>query len=337
MRIDKNIKKAIITGITGQDGYYLKELLLNKGYEVHGVVRKKSAQNRMNIQDACSDTNERLVLHECDLLNSEGWINLFAKVVPDEVYNLAAQSHVRDSFNMPEYTCNVTGLGVLRILEAIRQLKLTEKVKFFQASSSEMFGQILESPQSEKTPFYPRSPYGCAKVMAHHLTVHYREFYNMHACAGILFNHESPQRGETFVTRKITKAAARIKLGLQDSLLLGDLSAKRDWGYAGDYVEAMWLMLQQEKPVDFVIASGEVHSVEEFVEEAFRVLGLDWRKYVKYSQQDSRPSEVNVLRGDSSKLQQELGWKPKVSFEGLVKLMVESDYELAKQEILQFQ
>lgn len=329
------MKKAIITGITGQDGYYLKELLLSKGYEVHGVVRKNSSQNFTKIPNRSSNLNGNLVFHEGDLLDSEGWIRLLETIVPDEIYNLASQSHVRDSFNMPEYTCNVTGLGPLRILEAIRGLGLIEKVKFYQASSSEMFGQILESPQTEKTSFYPRSPYGCAKVMAHHLTVNYREFYNIYACAGILFNHESPQRSGAFVTRKITKGATRIKLGLQDSLLLGDLGAKRDWGYAGDYVEAMWLMLQQDRARDFVIASGEVHSVEEFVEKAFSLLELDWREYVKYSLQDSRPSEVNILCGDSSKIKQELGWKPRVSFEELIKLMVEADYKLATEEMLQ--
>jgi len=326
------MKKALITGITGQDGYYLAELLLKKGYEVHGVIRKNSSKSLAGIELLGSGINSNIVLHYADLLDSQDWVDLFGKVVPDEIYNLAAQSHVQDSFDWPEYTCNITGLGALRILEALRQLSLIDKVRFYQASSSEMFGNVLESPQTESTPFCPRSPYACAKVMAHYLTIHYREYYNMYACAGILFNHESPQRAETFVTRKITKAAARIKLGLQDELYLGALNARRDWGYAGDYVEAMWLMLQQERATDYIIASGEVHSVQEFVEEAFGLLELDWQTYVKCDVQYQRPAEVNLLQGNPSKLKKELGWASKLSFKELVKLMVAADYALAEQE-----
>lgn len=328
------MKKALITGITGQDGYYLTKLLFEKGYQIYGVVQRNSSENLLKIRQLAQefDSGTTIAVYQADLSNSQDWIDLIEKVIPDEIYNFAAQSHVKDSFDLPEYTCNTTGLGVLRILEAIRTLELTDKVRFFQASSSEMFGNVIGSPQSENTPFHPRSPYGCAKVMAHHLTVHYREYYNMYACAGILYNHESPQRGENFVTRKITKTAARIKLGLQDTLELGDLSPRRDWGFAGDYVHAMWLMLQQEKAEDFVISSGETHSVQEFVEEAFGLLDLDWRDYVRSDIRHQRAAETQVLQGDSSNLRKKLGWKPTLSFRGLVRLMVETDFVLTQGE-----
>lgn len=329
------MKKALITGITGQDGFYLKELLISKGYQVHGVIRRDSASsNRTKCLIEESHINTHLVLHYGDLLNAQDWISLLEIVKPDEIYNLAAQSHVGQSFLLPEVTCNSVGLGVLRILEAIKHLKLIDKVRFFQASSSEMFGNAMETPQSENTSFYPRSPYGCAKVMAHQLTVNYRECYNMYACSGILFNHESPQRGENFVTRKITKAAARIKLGLQDALQLGDLNIRRDWGYAGDYVKAMWLMLQQEVATDFVIASGQTHTIQEFVEEAFQLLGLDWTSYVKYDVQEARLNEKQLLQGNPNKINKQLGWMPSISFKELIKLMVKADYDLAQKEMV---
>lgn len=324
-------KKALITGITGQDGSYLAELLLSKGYEVHGIVRRASTFNRGRLDAIYADPKlheKRLFLHYADLGELGSLSRLLSRAQPDEVYNLAAQSHVRVSFDIPEYTLDVTATGTLRLLEAIRGSGL--KPKFYQASSSEMFGKAQQVPQTEKTPFYPRSPYGVAKVCAYWATVNYRESYALHASNGILFNHESPRRGEAFVTRKITLAVAHILAGLQDKVSLGNLDAKRDWGYAKEYVEAMWLMLQQEKPDDYVIATGETHSVREFLEEAFGLAGLDWRKHVVYEPRYLRPAEVDMLVGDSSKAERQLGWKPKTTFKELAKLMVEADIELLK-------
>ena len=329
------MKKALITGITGQDGSYLAELLLAKGYEVHGIVRRASTFNTARIDHIYQDPHfdkARLFLHYGDLADSVQMVKLLYDLKPDEIYNLGAQSHVRVSFDIPEYTGDVDGLGALRILEAIRESGLVNKVRFYQASSSEMFGKVQEVPQTEKTPFWPRSPYGCAKVYAYWLTVNYRESYNLHASNGILFNHESERRGETFVTRKITRAATRIKLGLQDSIYLGNIDAQRDWGYAKDYVEMMWLMLQQDKPDDYVVATNEVHSVREFCQECFGLLGLDWEKYVKYDARYERPAEVELLIGDPAKARKQLGWEPRVRFEELVKIMTEHDLELAKRE-----
>ncbi len=323
------MKKALITGITGQDGSYLAELLLNKGYEVHGIIRRASSFNTARIDHLYTDPHingVRLFLHYGDIADSTNLIKLLYRIQPDEIYHLAAQSHVRVSFDIPEYTGDVTGLGTIRILEAIRETGL--KSKFYQASSSEMFGKVLETPQSELTPFYPRSPYGAAKVYAYWATVNYREAYGMFAANGILFNHESPRRGETFVTRKITRAVARIKAGLQDKLYLGNLDAKRDWGYAKEYVEAMWLMLQQDKPDDYVIATGETHSVSEFLAEAFSYADLDWRDYVEMDPKYLRPSEVELLVGDASKARKALGWEPKVTFTDLVRLMVDADMSM---------
>jgi GDPmannose 4,6-dehydratase len=314
-------KKAFITGVTGQDGSYLAELLLAKGYEVHGLVRRSSSFNTWRI-DAVRD---RIVLHYGDLVDQNSLMRTLALVGPDEVYNLAAQSHVKVSFEMPEYTANVTGLGVLRVLDAIRDLGLPTRV--YQAGSSEMYGLVQETPQSERTPFHPRSPYGCAKVFGHWLAVNYREGYGMHVSNGILFNHESPRRGENFVTRKITRGVAAIKKGLESELRLGNLEARRDWGFARDYVEAMWLMLQQSKPDDYVVATGETHSVQEFLEEAFSCAGLDWKKYVKVDSKYFRPAEVDLLLGDPTKARTVLGWTPKVGFKELVRLMVEADIE----------
>ena len=329
------MKKALITGITGQDGSYLAELLLAKGYEVHGIVRRASTFNTARIDHIYQDPHfdkARLFLHYGDLADSVQMVKLLYDLKPDEIYNLGAQSHVRVSFDIPEYTGDVDGLGALRILEAIRESGLVNKVRYYQASSSEMFGKVQEIPQTEKTPFWPRSPYGCAKVYAYWLTVNYRESYNLHASNGILFNHESERRGETFVTRKITRAATRIKLGLQDSVYLGNIDAQRDWGYAKDYVEMMWLMLQQENPDDYVVATNEVHSVREFCQEAFGLLGLDWEKYVKYDARYERPAEVELLIGNPAKARKQLGWEPKVRFKELVKIMTEHDLELAKRE-----
>ncbi len=329
------MKKALITGITGQDGSYLAELLLEKGYEVHGVIRRASTFNTARIDHLYTDPKTygtKLFLHFGDLADSVQMVKLLYELQPDEVYNLGAQSHVRVSFDVPEYTGDVDGLGAQRILEAIREAGLVKKVRYYQASSSEMFGKVQQVPQTETTPFWPRSPYGCAKVYAYWLTVNYRESYALHASNGILFNHESPRRGETFVTRKITRAATRIKLGLQDSLVLGNLDAQRDWGFAKEYVEMMWLMLQQDKPDDYVVATNETHSVKEFCEEAFGRLDLDWQKYVKYDQRYERPAEVELLIGDPAKAHRQLGWQPKVRFKELVKIMVESDLELAKRE-----
>jgi GDPmannose 4,6-dehydratase len=329
------MKKALITGITGQDGSYLAELLLEKGYEVHGVIRRASTFNTSRIDHLYRDphvNDVRLFLHYGDLADSVQMVKLLYDLQPDEVYNLGAQSHVRVSFDIPEYTGDVDGLGAQRILEAIREAGLVKKVRYYQASSSEMFGKVQQVPQTETTPFWPRSPYGCAKVYAYWLTVNYRESYALHASNGILFNHESPRRGETFVTRKITRAAARIKVGLQDSLYLGNLDAQRDWGYAKEYVEMMWLMLQQEKPDDYVVATNETHSVREFCQETFGQLGLDWEKYVKYDNRYERPAEVELLIGNPEKARRQLGWEPKVKFKELVKIMVAHDLELAQHE-----
>jgi GDPmannose 4,6-dehydratase len=314
-------KIALVTGITGQDGSYLAELLLDKGYEVHGIMRRNSTFTTGRIEHIF----DKMELHYGDLADSSSLQHIVSKVQPDEVYNLAAQSHVKVSFDVPEYTADVTGTGTLRLLEAIRTS--APKAKFYQASSSEMFGKVLEVPQTEKTPFYPRSPYGAAKVYSYWITKNYRESYDMFACNGILFNHESPRRGETFVTRKITRAVAAIKAGRQDKLLLGNLDAKRDWGFAGDYVEAMWLMLQADKPDDYVVATNETHSVKEFCQIAFGHVGLDWEKYVEVSEKYFRPAEVDLLIGNPAHAKKALSWQPKVSFEELVKMMVDADVE----------
>jgi GDPmannose 4,6-dehydratase len=326
-------KKALVTGITGQDGSFLAELLLAKGYEVHGIIRRSSSFNTQRIDHIYRDAHEannKLFLHHGDLSDSSALNNILQQVAPDEIYNLGAQSHVRVSFDVPEYTTDVTALGAIRILEAIKELGI--KPKFYQASSSEMYGKVSEIPQRETTPFHPRSPYACAKVFAYHATVNYREAYNLFACNGVLFNHESERRGETFVTRKITRAATRIKLGLQDKLYLGNLDAKRDWGYAKDFVEAMWLMMQADQPDDYVIATGETHSVKEFVQEAFGYLNLDWQKHVEIDPWYYRPSEVDVLLGDASKARTQLGWEPRVKFKELVQLMIDHYLILAKGE-----
>jgi GDPmannose 4,6-dehydratase len=326
-------KRALITGITGQDGSFLTELLLEKGYEVYGIIRRSSSFNTDRIDHLYQDPHEpqtRLRLLYGDLNDSSSLNTILRKVQPDEIYNLGAQSHVRVSFDVPEYTAEVTGVGVVRILEAIREAGI--RPKFYQASSSEIFGKVVEVPQTEKTPFYPRSPYGCAKAYGFYITVNYRESYNLFASNGILFNHESPRRGETFVSRKITRAATRIKLGLQKKLYLGNLEARRDWGHAIDYVKAMWLMLQAEAPDDFVIATGESHSVREFLDEAFGCLDLDFQEHVDIDPRYYRPAEVDVLVGDASKARRVLGWEPTISFKELVKLMVAHDLALAEQE-----
>ena len=326
------MKKALITGITGQDGSYLTEFLLKKGYEVYGIIRRSSSFHTGRIDHLYKDPHDKpaLKLIYGDLTDGSNLSTIVNDIEPDEVYNLGAQSHVRVSFDMPIYTANVDALGTLRLLEAIRTMK--KPPRFYQASSSEMYGKVVETPQTEKTPFYPRSPYGCAKVYSFWQTVNYREAYDMFACNGILFNHESPRRGETFVTRKITRAAARIKLGLQKKLYLGNLDAKRDWGFAGDYIETMWLILQQEKPEDFVIATGETHSVKEFLGEVFGHLGLDWQEYVEIDPRYYRPTEVDILQGDASKAKKVLGWEPKVSFQELAQMMTDADMELAENE-----
>lgn len=326
------MKKALITGITGQDGSYLTELLLEKGYEVYGLIRRSSSFNTDRIDHLYKDPHEKpkLRLIYSDLTDGSNLHSILNDINPDEVYNLGAQSHVRVSFDQPIYTANVDALGTLRVLEAIRSMK--KPAKFYQASSSEMYGKVAETPQKETTPLHPRSPYGCAKVYSYWQTVNYREAYNLFACNGILFNHESPRRGETFVTRKITRAAARIKFGLQDKLYLGNLDAKRDWGFAGDYVEAMWLMMQQDKSDDYVIATGQTHSVREFLDEVFGCLQLDWEMYVEIDPKYYRPSEVDILLGDSSKARKILGWKPKVSFKQLAKMMIEADMRIAENE-----
>ncbi|MCH7704581.1 MAG: GDP-mannose 4,6-dehydratase [Planctomycetes bacterium] len=326
-------RKALITGITGQDGSYLAELLLDKGYEVCGVIRRSSSFNTARIDHLYQDPHapkRRFKLVYGDLLDGNSLARLLGEFEPDEVYNLGAQSHVRVSFDQPVYTVDVDGLGTLRLLEALRQMK--KPARFYQASSSEMYGQVVETPQTEKTPFHPRSPYACAKAYAHWQTVNYREAYGLFMCNGILFNHESPRRGETFVTRKITRAATRIKLGLQDTLYLGNLEAKRDWGFAGDYVEAMWLMLQQEEPDDYVIATGEVHSVREFVDEVFGLLDLDFDKHVEIDKRYFRPAEVDLLHGDSGKARRVLKWAPRVLFKELARMMTDADMELAGKE-----
>jgi GDPmannose 4,6-dehydratase len=328
------MKKALITGITGQDGSYLAELLLSKGYEVHGLIRRASSFNTERLEPIYKDPHRadtRLFLHHGDLANSVAVFTLIAKIEPDEIYNLGAQSHVRVSFDIPEYTGDVTGVGTARILEAMRHA--APKARFYQASSSEMFGLVRETPQRETTPFYPRSPYGAAKVYSHWMTVNYRESYGIHASNGILFNHESPRRGETFVTRKITRAAARIKAGLQEKLYLGNLDAKRDWGYAPEYVEAMWLMLQQENPDDYVIATGETHSIREFLDLSFGHAGLEWKKYVEIDPHYYRPTEVDLLIGDASKAKKKLGWAPKTKFPELVRIMTEADIALLAHEL----
>lgn len=322
------MKRALITGITGQDGSYLAELLLSKGYEVYGIIRRSSSFNTARIDPIYQDphvANARLHLVYGDLNDASSLNRILRTVQPAEIYNLGAQSHVRVSFDIPEYTAEVTGLGTVRILEAIRESGL--KPKFYQASSSEMFGKVQEIPQRETTAFYPRSPYGAAKAYAHWITVNYREAYGLFACNGILFNHESPRRGETFVSRKITKASARIKLGLQEELYLGNLDAKRDWGYAGDYVQAMWMMLQQPDPDDYVIATGETHTVRELLDVAFGHLNLEWQKYVKIDPRYFRPTEVDLLIGDASKAKTKLGWEQKVSFKELITMMVETDIQ----------
>jgi GDPmannose 4,6-dehydratase len=313
------MKTALITGITGQDGSYLAELLLEKGYDVHGIIRRSSSFNTSRIDHIF----DQLHLHFGDLSDGASLARLMTKIHPDEIYNLAAQSHVRVSFDVPEYTGDITALGATRMLEAIREAQICPR--YYQASSSEMFGMVQETPQRETTPFYPRSPYGCAKVYAYWITKNYRESYGMHASNGILFNHESPRRGETFVTRKITRAIGRIVAGEQKELYLGNLDAKRDWGFAGDFVEGMWRMLQQDTPDDYVLATGETHSVREFLDVAFKRVDLRWKDYVRYDEKYARPTEVDLLLGDASKAQRVLGWEPKVGFEELVHMMVEAD------------
>lgn len=317
-------KRALITGITGQDGSYLAELLLSKGYDVFGLERRVSIKNRENIE-RCENG---ITILSGDLCDHGSLAAALKAAYPDEIYNLAAQSFVKESWSQPIYTGDVTGLGVVRVLESIKEIN--QKIKFYQASSSEMFGKVQQVPQNEQTPFYPRSPYGAAKVYGHWMTVNYRESYGMYCASGILFNHESPRRGLEFVTRKISHAVARIKKGLQHKLVLGNIDAKRDWGFAGDYVEAMWRMLQQEKPDDYVIATGETHSIREFLDEAFGHAGLDWRGYVEQDKRFMRPAEVDILIGDASKARKVLGWEPRVSFKELVRMMVDSDLEKIK-------
>jgi len=346
------MKKALITGITGQDGAYLAEFLLKKGYEVHGIKRRSSSFNTARVDHLYKDPHEedvRFFMHYGDLTDATNLIRIIQEVQPDEIYNMAAQSHVHVSFETAEYTANSDALGTLRLLEAIRILHLEDKTKFYQASTSELYGKVQETPQTEKTPFYPRSPYAVAKLYSYWITINYREAYNMFACNGILFNHESPIRGETFVTRKITRAVSRIKLGLQKNLYLGNIDAMRDWGYAGDYVKAMWLMLQQEQPEDFVIAAGEAHSVREFVEKAFKEINIkiDWEGInvdevgkdsntgeilIQIDPRYFRPTEVDFLQGDYTKAREKLGWEPKVSFNDLVKLMVQEDLKEAERD-----
>lgn len=317
-------KKAFVTGISGQDGSYLTEFLLEKGYEVHGIVRRSSSVFRERLEYLYPEfKDKKLFLYYGDLTDGSSLARLLYKLQPDEIYNLAAQSHVKISFDVPEYTANVVALGTLRLLESIRETGI--KIKFYQASSSEMFGKVLEIPQKETTPFYPRSPYACAKVFAHHITINYRESYGLFACNGILFNHESPRRGENFVTRKITRGIADILAKKSNKIILGNLDAKRDWGYAKDYVEAMWLMLQQNTPDDYVIATGETHSVREFIEEAFKIAGLNWQKYITVDKKYFRPAEVDVLVGDAGKAKKALGWSPKTNFKELIKIMLATD------------
>jgi GDPmannose 4,6-dehydratase len=348
------IKRALITGITGQDGAYLAEFLLQKGYEVHGVKRRASSFNTARIDHLYQDPhdfNQRFILHYGDLTDATNLIRIIQEVQPDEIYNLAAQSHVQVSFETPEYTANSDALGTLRLLEALRLLGLAKQTRFYQASTSELYGMVQETPQKETTPFYPRSPYAVAKLYGYWITVNYREAYGIYACNGILFNHESPLRGETFVTRKITRAIARIKLGLQDKLYLGNLHAKRDWGYAGDYVKAMWLIMQQPEPEDFVIATGETHSVREFVEIAFQEMGISlaWqgtgvdergvdtktgKTLVQVDDRYFRPTEVDLLLGDPKKAQEKLGWRPAITFPELVAMMIREDFAVAQKDLL---
>ncbi|OQX67063.1 MAG: GDP-mannose 4,6-dehydratase [Sorangiineae bacterium NIC37A_2] len=328
------MKRALITGISGQDGSYLAELLLSKGYEVYGLIRRSSSFNTSRIDHLYQDPHEkdvRLRLVYGDLNDASSLNRVLRSIKPTEIYNLGAQSHVRVSFDVPEYTGEVTGLGCVRLLEAIRETEL--ECRFYQASSSELYGNVVETPQNESTPFRPRSPYACAKAYAYYVTVNYRESYGLHASNGILFNHESPRRGETFVTRKITRAAARIKYGVQDKLFLGNLDAKRDWGFAGDYVEGMWLMLQAPEPDDYVLATGESHSVREFLDEAFGALDLDWTKYVEIDPRYFRPAEVDLLQGDATKARKKLNWRPKVGFRQLVRMMVDADMALVHKEL----
>ncbi len=330
-------RTALITGITGQDGSYLAEFLLAKDYQVHGLIRRSSTFNTRRIDHIYEDIHERgrhLTLHYADITDANSLACLIRAIEPDEVYNLAAQSHVRVSFDMPIFTAETAAMGALKLLEAVREYEKNQgkRVRYYQASSSEMYGKVRETPQSEETPFHPRSPYGCAKVFAHWATVNYRESYDMHCSCGILFNHESPRRGETFVTRKITRAACRIKLGLQDKLYLGNLDAQRDWGFAGDYVEAMWLMLQQEQPDDYVIATGQSTSVRDFLQRVFSSLDLDPDQHVVIDPRYYRPAEVDLLLGDPSRAKEHLGWTPKVDLDGLVRMMVDSDMELARRE-----
>jgi GDPmannose 4,6-dehydratase len=329
-------RRALITGITGQDGSYLAELLLSKGYEVHGLRRRSSTFGTERIEHLIFGDDPPLHLHYGDLSDGNGLMRLLREIEPHEVYNLAAQSHVRVSFDQPTYTADVTAVGTLRLLEAIRDVQddTGRQIRFYQASSSEMFGKVVETPQKETTPFYPRSPYGVAKVYSHWITINYRESYDLHASCGILFNHESPRRGETFVTRKITRAATRIKLGLQEKLYLGNLDAKRDWGFAGDYVEAMWLMLQQETPDDYVVATNELYSVRDFCEKTFGQLGLNYEDHVEIDPRYYRPAEVDLLLGDSTKAYEQLGWKPQTSFDQLVEMMVKKDLGVAQQELV---
>jgi GDPmannose 4,6-dehydratase len=332
-------RKALITGVTGQDGSYLAELLLAKGYEVHGIIRRASTFNTSRIDEVrkpvvngnVKDPSNQLFLHYGDLADASNLARLISRIEPDEVYNLAAQSHVRVSFDIPEYTTDITATGTVRLLEAIREVGI--KPRFYQASSSEMYGLVQEVPQKETTPFYPRSPYGCAKVYSYWVTVNYRESYGMHASNGILFNHESPRRGETFVTRKITRAVAFIKAGLQDKLFLGNLDARRDWGYAKEYVEAMWLMLQQPEPDDYVVATNETHTIRECLEVAFGRVGLDWNKFVEIDPRYYRPAEVELLIGDYSKAKKKLGWEPKTKFKELIELMVDVDVKLLSDQL----
>ena len=327
-------KRALITGITGQDGSYLAELLLGKGYEVHGVIRRSSSFNTERIDPIYKDRHDkgaRLFLHYGDLSDPSSLIKILGETQPEEIYNLAAQSHVRVSFDIPEFTGDVTAIGTVRLLDAMRQV--APKARFYQASSSEMYGLVQAVPQNETTPFYPRSPYAAAKVYSHWITVNYRESYGLHASSGILFNHESPRRGETFVTRKITRAVARIKAGLQDKVYLGNLDAKRDWGYAPEYVEAMWRMLQQDKPDDYVVATGETHTVQEFLEVAFARAGLDSKKHVAFDKRYLRPAEVDLLIGDASKAKKKLGWEPKVKFKQLAEIMVDADIAQLQKEL----
>jgi GDPmannose 4,6-dehydratase len=330
------MKRAFITGITGQDGSYLAELLLAKGYEVHGMIRRSSSFNTQRIDHLYQDPHilgTRLFLHYGDLADAGRLAKMMYEITPDEVYHLGAQSHVRVSFDVPEYTGDVVALGTIRLLEALRETGIGKKARFYQASTSELYGLVQEVPQSETTPFHPRSPYAVAKLYGYWATINYREAYGMHASNGILFNHESPRRGPTFVTRKITMAAARIKMGLQNALYLGNIEAKRDWGFAGDFVEGMWRIVQQDAPGDYVLATGETHSVREFCEEAFGLLDLDWQDFVKHDARYVRPSEVDLLLGDPSKAKRVLDWAPKISFRELVRMMVEADLRVARQEL----